>query len=140
MIGVGWEVEVKGLVVVFEVGVVLEVAETGKFLAWNIFSPFKLLKIFFKLVFSELKSVHNIKDNLKAVLCKKLLKFKTFTCSKFWIVSMVKSDLMDTYTITNSSSGSKSKWGLVHLCTCKAAANRSNFYVSGKNNKNTPYS
>ncbi len=57
-----------------------------------------------------------------------------------WIVSMVKSDLMDTYTITDSSCGSKSKWALVHLCTCKAAANRSNVYVSGKNNKNTPYS
>ena len=49
-----------------------------------------------------------------------------------WIVSMVKSDLMDTYTITDSSCGSKSKWALVHLCTCKAAANRSNVYVSGK--------
>jgi hypothetical protein len=49
-----------------------------------------------------------------------------------WIVSMVKSDLMDTYTITDSSCGSKSKWPLVHLCTCKAAANRSNVYVSGK--------
>jgi hypothetical protein len=57
-----------------------------------------------------------------------------------WIVSMVKSDLMDTYTITDSSCGSKSKWALVHLCTCKAAANRSNVYVSGKNNKKTPYS
>jgi hypothetical protein len=52
-----------------------------------------------------------------------------------WIVSMVKSDLKDTYTITDSSCGSKSKWALVHLCTCKAAANRSNVYVSGKNNK-----
>ena len=51
-----------------------------------------------------------------------------------WIVSMVKSDLKDTYTITDSSCGSKSKWALVHLCTCKAAANRSNVYVSGKNN------
>jgi len=52
---------------------------------------------------------------------------------------MVKSDLMDTYTITDSSSGSKSKWALVHLCTCKAAANRSNiYYVSGKNNKIIP--
>jgi hypothetical protein len=49
-----------------------------------------------------------------------------------WIVSMVKSDLMDTYTITDSSCGSKSKWALVHMCTCKAAANRSNVYVSGK--------
>jgi hypothetical protein len=49
-----------------------------------------------------------------------------------WIVSMVKSDLMDTYTITDSSCGSKSKWALVHLCTCKAAANRSDVYVSGK--------
>ena len=55
-----------------------------------------------------------------------------------WIVSMVKSDLMDTYTITDSSCGSKSKWALVHLCTCKAAANRSNVYVSGKNNKILP--
>ena len=42
---------------------------------------------------------------------------------------------MDTYTITDSSCGSKSKWTLAHLCTCKAAANRSNVYVSGKNNK-----
>jgi len=49
-----------------------------------------------------------------------------------WIVSMVKSDLKDTYTITDSSCGSKSKWALVHLCTCKAAAKRSNVYVSGK--------
>jgi hypothetical protein len=45
---------------------------------------------------------------------------------------MVKSDLMDTYTITDNSCGSKSKWALVHLCTCKAVANRSNVYVSGK--------
>ena len=49
-----------------------------------------------------------------------------------WIVSMVKSDLMDAYTIRDSSCGSKSKWALVHLCTCKAAANRSNVYESGK--------
>ncbi len=55
-----------------------------------------------------------------------------------WIVSMLKSDLMDTYTITDSSCGSKSKWTLVHLCTCKAAAKRSNVYVSGKNNKILP--
>jgi hypothetical protein len=55
-----------------------------------------------------------------------------------WIVSMVKSDLKDTYTITDSSCGSKSKWALVHLCTCKAAAKRSNVYVSGKNNKILP--
>ncbi len=48
---------------------------------------------------------------------------------------MVKSDLMDAYTITDSSCGSKSKWALVHLCTCKAAANRSNVYVSGKKKK-----
>ncbi len=45
---------------------------------------------------------------------------------------MVKSDLMDTFTITDSSCGSKSKWALVHLCTCKAVANRSNVYVSVK--------
>ncbi len=45
---------------------------------------------------------------------------------------MVKSDLMDTYTITDSSCGSKTKWALVHMCTWKAAANRSNVYVSGK--------
>jgi hypothetical protein len=45
---------------------------------------------------------------------------------------MVKSDLMDTYTITDSSCGSKSK------CTCKAAANRYNVYVSGKSNKIPP--
>ena len=55
-----------------------------------------------------------------------------------WIVSMVKSDLKDAYTITDSSCGSKSKWTLVHLCTCKAAANRSNVYVSGKNDKILP--
>ncbi len=55
-----------------------------------------------------------------------------------WTVSMVKSDLMDTFTITDSSCGSKSKWALVHLCTSKAAANRSNVYVSGKNNKILP--
>jgi hypothetical protein len=55
-----------------------------------------------------------------------------------WIVSMVKSDLMDTYTIKDSSCGSKSSWALVHMCTCKAAANRSNVYVSGKNNKILP--
>jgi hypothetical protein len=52
-----------------------------------------------------------------------------------WIVSMVKSDLMNTYTIMDSSCGSKSKWALVHLCTCKAAAKRSNVYVSGKKKK-----
>jgi hypothetical protein len=40
-----------------------------------------------------------------------------------------------TYTITDSSCGSKFKWA---LCTCKAAANRSNVYVSGKNNKILP--
>jgi hypothetical protein len=55
-----------------------------------------------------------------------------------WIISMVKSDLKDTYTITDSSCGSKSMWALVHLCTCKAAAKRSNVYVSGKNNKILP--
>jgi hypothetical protein len=38
----------------------------------------------------------------------------------------------------DSSCGSKSKWALVHLCTCKAAANRSIVYVSGKNNKILP--
>ncbi len=51
---------------------------------------------------------------------------------------MLKSDLMDTCTITDSSCGSKSKWALLHLCTCKAAAKRSNVYVSGKNNKILP--
>jgi hypothetical protein len=51
---------------------------------------------------------------------------------------MVKSDLMDKYKVKDSSCGSKSKWALVHLCTCKAAANRSNVYVSGKNNKILP--
>jgi hypothetical protein len=51
---------------------------------------------------------------------------------------MVKSDLMDTYTITDSICGSKPKWALLQLCTCKAAANRSNVYVSGKNNKILP--
>ncbi len=56
-----------------------------------------------------------------------------------WIVSMVKSDLMNTYTIADSSYWWKSKWALVHLCTCKAAANRSNVYVSGKNNKILPF-
>jgi hypothetical protein len=39
---------------------------------------------------------------------------------------MVKSDLMDAYTIKGSSCGSKPNWALVHMCTCKAAANRSN--------------
>ena len=38
----------------------------------------------------------------------------------------------------DSSCGSKSKWAMVHLCTCKAAANRSKVYVSGKNNKILP--
>jgi hypothetical protein len=52
-----------------------------------------------------------------------------------WIVSMVKSDFRVTYTITDSSCGSRSKWAWVHLCTCNAAANRSNVYGSGKNNK-----
>jgi hypothetical protein len=52
-----------------------------------------------------------------------------------WIVSMVKSDLMDTFKITDSSCESKSKWPLVHLCTCKAAAERSNVYASGKKYK-----
>ncbi len=42
---------------------------------------------------------------------------------------------MDTYTIMDSSCGSKSKRALVHLSTCKAAANRSNVYVCWKNNK-----
>jgi hypothetical protein len=45
-----------------------------------------------------------------------------------WIVLMVKSDLMDTYTITDSRCGSKSEWPL-------PTANRSNVYVSGKNDK-----
>jgi hypothetical protein len=45
---------------------------------------------------------------------------------------MVKSDFMVTYTITDSSCGSKSKWAWVHLCTCNAAANRSDVYGSGK--------
>jgi hypothetical protein len=49
-----------------------------------------------------------------------------------WIVSIVKSDLMDTYTITDSSCGSKSNLALIHFCTCKAAANRSNVCLSGK--------
>ena len=49
-----------------------------------------------------------------------------------WIVSMVKSELMDTYTFKDSSFGSKSNWVLVNMCTCKAAAKRSNVYVSGK--------
>jgi hypothetical protein len=48
-----------------------------------------------------------------------------------WIVSMVKSDLMDA----DSSCGSKSNCALVHLCTCKVAAKRSKVYVRGKNNK-----
>jgi len=48
---------------------------------------------------------------------------------------MVKSDFRVTYTITDSSCGSRSKWAWVHLCTCNAAANRSNVYGSGKNNK-----
>jgi hypothetical protein len=51
---------------------------------------------------------------------------------------MVKSDLMDTYTIMDSSSGSTSKWALAHFCTCTAAANTSNLYVSEKNGKILP--
>jgi hypothetical protein len=39
---------------------------------------------------------------------------------------------MDTYTFKDSSFGSKSNWALVNMCTCKAAAKRSNVYVSGK--------
>jgi hypothetical protein len=35
---------------------------------------------------------------------------------------------MDTYTIMDSSFGSKSKWALIYLCTCKVAENRSNVY------------
>ena len=38
----------------------------------------------------------------------------------------------------DSSCGSKSKWALVHLCTCKAAAKRSKLYVCGKNSKILP--
>ncbi len=38
-------------------------------------------------------------------------------------------------TITDSSCGSKSKLALVHMFTWKVGANRSNVYVSGKNNK-----
>jgi hypothetical protein len=57
--------------------------------------------------------------------------FSRLTLKDFnWIVSMGKSDLMDT--IMDSSCGSKSKWALVHLYTCKAAVNRSNVYVSGQ--------
>ncbi len=54
MIGVGWEVVVRGLVVVFEVGVVLEVAETGKFLAWKVSVILSSLKIYLKLIFYSL--------------------------------------------------------------------------------------
>jgi hypothetical protein len=49
-----------------------------------------------------------------------------------WIFSMVKSHLLDKYTIMDSSCGLKSNWALVQLCTCDAAANRFNVYVSGK--------
>ncbi len=73
-------------------------------------------------------------QNFSVGIFQDLSTLKDFNC----IVSMVKSDLLDTYTITDSSCGSKSKWALVHLCTCKAAANRSNVYVSGKNNKILP--
>jgi hypothetical protein len=45
---------------------------------------------------------------------------------------MVKSDLMDKYKVKDSSCGSKSNWTLVRMCTCKAAAKKSNEYVSGK--------
>jgi hypothetical protein len=55
-----------------------------------------------------------------------------------WIISMVKSDLMNTYTIKDSNCGSKSYWALVHMCTCKAPSNRSNVFMSGKNNKILP--
>jgi hypothetical protein len=54
------------------------------------------------------------------------------------IVLTVKSDLIDKYTNTDSNCGSNSKWALVYLYTCKAAANTSNVYVSGKNNKILP--
>ena len=47
---------------------------------------------------------------------------------------MGKSDLMDTYTFKDSSCGSKPNWALVRRLTCKAAAERSNVYVSGKKN------
>jgi hypothetical protein len=43
-----------------------------------------------------------------------------------------KMNLLLKYLFYISSCGSKFKWALVHLCTCKAAANRSNVYVSGK--------
>jgi hypothetical protein len=52
---------------------------------------------------------------------------------------MVKSDLMDTHTIKDCSCGSKSNKVLVHMCTCKAAANRSYVNVSGKNYKRLPF-
>jgi hypothetical protein len=39
---------------------------------------------------------------------------------------MVKSDLMDKYKVKDSS------WTLVRICTCKAAAKKSNEYVTGK--------
>jgi hypothetical protein len=54
------------------------------------------------------------------------------------IVSTLLSDLMDTYTIRDSSCGSKSNWALVQLCACKAAANRSYVYVSEKKIKILP--
>ncbi len=53
-----------------------------------------------------------------------------------WIVSMVQSDLMDIYNY------GQQLWVKVQVGfgtrTCKAAANRSNVYVSGKNNKIRP--
>jgi hypothetical protein len=45
---------------------------------------------------------------------------------------MIKSDLIDTYTIKDSICGSKSNWALVHMCTCKAGGNSSNVYKKGK--------
>ncbi len=62
MIGVGWEVVIKGLVVVFEVGVVLEVAETGKFVAWKVSVILSLLKIYLKLVYYSLHQFIKLKN------------------------------------------------------------------------------
>ncbi len=44
-------------------------------------------------------------------------------------------DVHIQFRIAAVGQGQSQKWALVHLCTCKAAANRSNVYVSGKNNK-----
>jgi hypothetical protein len=56
VIGVGGEVLVKGLVVVFEV------AEMGKFVAWKVSVILSLLKIYLKLVYYSLHQFIKLKN------------------------------------------------------------------------------